>query len=167
MAMRLDLQQAIEADDLPEAHDFQCWCEAALAAAGQETAVELTIRLCDNAEIQQLNRDFRGKDKPTNVLSFPFEAIPIDPLQLLDAYAGDAAQLDLPLLGDIVMAPAVIAAEAQAQGKTLHDHFAHMSIHGVLHLLGYDHSKSTDAEVMEGLEIDILHGLGIANPYMD
>ncbi len=68
MAMRLDLQQAIEADDLPEAHDFQCWCEAALVAAGRETAVELTIRLCDNAEIQQLNRDFRGKDKPTNVL---------------------------------------------------------------------------------------------------
>lgn len=163
--MRLDLQIASDATYLPESTDFIGWCEAALTEIGHDTDIELTIRLCENDEIQQLNRDYRGKDKPTNVLSFPFEPIAINPMALLTAYAGDVAQLDLPLLGDIIMAPAVIAAEAQAQNKVLLAHFAHMSVHGVLHLLGYDHIEDDQAETMEALEIRILQRLNISNPY--
>lgn len=164
--MRLDLQIATDAENVPESSDFIRWCEAVLAGVGHDTEVELTIRLCENAEIQQLNRDFRGKDKTTNVLSFPFEMLDFDPAELLSTYAGDSAQLDLPLLGDIVIAPDVIAAEASKQQKTLKNHFAHMTVHGVLHLLGYDHIVDNEAEKMEALETRILATLGIEDPYL-
>lgn len=158
--MELDLQLATRATDLPSEADFQRWCLAALSELGQSADYELTIRLVDNEEIQQLNSDYRGKDKPTNVLSFPFEAV-----DLLGAYAGDVAQLDVPLLGDLVIAPAVIEAEAKEQNKTLSAHYAHMTVHGVLHLLGYDHVEDAEAEQMEALEIQILARLEIGNPY--
>ncbi len=158
--MQLDLQIACQtASSLPKAEAFKQWAASTLRALGQSVDAELTIRLVDNEEIQQLNRDYRGKDKPTNVLSFPFE-----PYDVLVAYAGDVA--DLNLLGDIVIAPAVIEAEAQAQQKPLIHHYAHMTIHGVLHLLGYDHIQDDEAEEMEALEIRILSGLGIENPYL-
>lgn len=163
--MRLDLQIATDISNLPDSTDFIHWCEAALTATGHETQVELTIRLCDNDEIQQLNAEYRDTDRPTNVLSFPFEPMPIDTAELLSTYVGDTAQLDLPLLGDIIIAPAVIAAESTAQGKALVEHFAHMTVHGILHLLGYDHIDDAEAQIMERLEIHILSNLGIANPY--
>jgi probable rRNA maturation factor len=117
-----------------------------LAAA----AVEISVRLADDAEVQALNRDFRGQDKPTNVLSFPFEAPP---------------GVEIPLLGDIIICSEVVAREAAEQDKPLQAHWAHMVIHGTLHLLGYDHIDEAEAEQMEGLEIALLGGLGFANPY--
>ena len=110
-----------------------------------EEGLEVSILLADDAAVQTLNRDYRSKDKPTNVLSFP--------------------QDDDVLLGDIAMAFETLVREAAEQEKTFHDHFTHLFIHGVLHLLGYDHEEHDDQEDMEKQEIDILHGLGIENPY--
>lgn len=167
--MLIDLQINSENDDLPTSNDFLTWGRAVFAELGKDDNVELTIRLTDNAELQQLNRDYRGKDQPTNILSFPFEPIAIDPItlqtELQTAYAGDVAQLDVPLIGDLIIAVGVMQEEANKQSKTLYNHYAHITIHGILHLLGYDHIEEEDADVMEGLEIRILHGLGIANPY--
>jgi probable rRNA maturation factor len=121
--------------------------------------LELSVNLTSNAEIQALNRTWRGKDKPTNILSF---ASIDDPDFRL------AASLPGPFhLGDLVLAWGVVAAEAAEQRKTLHDHFAHLLIHGTLHLLGYDHEVEAEAETMEALEIDILKRLGIENPYAE
>ncbi|PID64125.1 MAG: rRNA maturation RNase YbeY [Gammaproteobacteria bacterium] len=156
--LALDLQLAIEADNLPSQADFERWVSTALTALSQPDKAELTIRITSNDEVQQLNRDYRGKDKPTNVLSFPFE-----PYEALMAYAGDAAELNL--LGDIIIAHDVIVSEAQAQNKPVINHYAHMTLHGVLHLLGYDHIEDDEAQAMEALETQMLAGLGIADPY--
>ncbi|MBY5921900.1 rRNA maturation RNase YbeY [Ferrimonas balearica] len=147
--MDLDLQLAIEADNLPSQAQLEGW--AALALADRPDA-ELTIRITDEAESQQLNRDYRGKDKPTNVLSFPFEAPP---------------GIDLPLLGDLVICAAVVAREAEEQHKAPMDHWAHMVIHGCLHLIGYDHIEDDEAEEMESLERQLLAQIGIADPYQE
>lgn len=144
----LDLQIAVEAPDLPSEDDILRWVEAAVGDAMEEA--QLTVRITDEAEIRELNATYRGKDYATNVLSFPFEAPP---------------GVDLPLLGDIVVCAAVVAREAAEQGKPLQAHWAHMVIHGTLHLLGYDHIEEADAEEMEGLEIALLADLGYANPY--
>lgn len=149
MNVDLDLQYAVAArDGLPSDEQLKRWGDAALSGFVEEA--ELTIRIVEPEEIQTLNRTYRHKDKPTNVLSFPFEAPP---------------GVELPLLGDIVICAAVVAQEAQEQGKPLFDHWAHMVVHGVLHLLGYDHIEDDEAEEMEGLEIEILAEMGIANPY--
>lgn len=109
----------------------------------------LTILLTNDAEVRALNRDYRGKDKPTNVLSFP-----------------DGSVVDgMKQLGDIALAYETIAREAKAQKKALKAHVTHLTIHGVLHLLGYDHETAHEAKMMESLEIAILSGMGIANPY--
>lgn len=159
--MDVDLQIACSATNLPTLADFECWSIATLQTVRGDSETELTLRLVNNEEIQQLNHDYRGKNTPTNVLSFPFE-----PYDALTAYAGDVVDIsDLNLLGDIIMAPAVIEEEAQAQNKSRQDHYAHMTVHGILHLLGYDHIKDDEAETMENLEIQILHTLGISNPY--
>ncbi len=149
----LDLQIAVEAPDLPSEAQLQGWVEAVLnrVDAGRDEA-QLTIRITDEAEIQELNRSYRHKDKPTNVLSFPFEQPP---------------GVELPLLGDIIVCSAVVAREAQEQGKPLEAHWAHMVVHGTLHLLGYDHIIDAEAEEMEGLEIALLADLGYANPYQE
>ena len=113
----------------------------------------MSVRIVDAAEIHALNSDYRGKDKPTNVLSFP---------------AGDVAGLpaDMPvLLGDVVICASVVREEAAAQGKAITDHWAHMLVHGTLHLLGYDHETETEAVEMEALETRILSEHGVADPY--
>lgn len=118
--------------------------------------LELSFVFTDDSEIQDLNRDFRGKDKPTNVLSFP----QID-------WDDDMPLIPVLNLGDNIMAFETIEREAQEQQKSIHDHTAHMLVHGVLHLCGYDHIQNDEAERMEALEVKILHELGINNPYED
>jgi len=118
---------------------------ASLSEAGADVAADLTLLLTSDPKVRALNRDFRGKDAPTNVLSFP------------PATAG--------YLGDIAIAYGVTAKEAKASGKTLLDHATHLTVHGVLHLLGYDHVTPRKARVMEPLETRILAALNIADPY--
>jgi len=144
----LDLQVATDVADIPDEASIHRWVETVLA--GRRNEAQLTVRITDEAEITELNRDYRGKDKPTNVLSFPFEA-PVG--------------VELPLLGDIIICAQVVADEAEQQGKPLEAHWAHMVVHGTLHLLGYDHIDEAEAVEMEGLEIGLLAGLGYANPY--
>ena len=113
-------------------------------------SAELSIRLVDSTEGRELNRQYRSKDYATNVLSFPVELPP---------------GIKLPLLGDLVICAPVVAREAAEQDKKRRDHYAHLTVHGVLHLLGQDHEIETDAERMEAIERRILAGLGIADPY--
>lgn len=136
----------------PAEKRLQRWLDSAQGVLALDEALEVTIRLVDNAEIQELNREYRGKDYPTNVLSFPCD-------------------WDLPeqprLLGDIVIAAAVVNQEAKAQKKAIEAHWAHMVIHGFLHLLGYDHIEDSEAETMENIERKILAELGYPDPYAD
>ncbi|MBM7070497.1 rRNA maturation RNase YbeY [Shewanella sp. 202IG2-18] len=150
MKLDLDLQVASQASDLPSQSDFELWA-AAVLKDHRDTA-ELTIRIVENDESQELNSAYRGKDKPTNVLSFPFEVPP---------------GISLPLLGDLVVAADVVAAEAIQQKKTLKAHWAHMVVHGCLHLLGYDHIEDNEAEEMESLETQLIESLGFENPYKE
>jgi probable rRNA maturation factor len=129
----------------------------ALSAEPHGTShVELSVVLTDDRAVRRLNRDWRGQDKPTNVLSFPAQ----NGTPVLRLPAG----VPVPL-GDVVVACGVAAAEAAAQGKTLRAHLAHLVVHGVLHLLGHDHEADAEAERMEALEAKILRRMGIANPY--
>ncbi|PVZ70185.1 rRNA maturation RNase YbeY [Pelagibaculum spongiae] len=151
MTPDIDLQIATDdPDPLPKLADLQRWIAASLPDS-META-ELTIRIVESDESQQLNHQYRQKDKPTNVLSFPFECPP---------------GIDLPLLGDLIICQQVVEAEAIEQQKPLTAHWAHMVVHGCLHLLGYDHIEDQEAEEMESLERQILQGLGFADPYAD
>lgn len=142
--------------DVPSEADFLRWAEAALAGADVELELdepyELTIRIVSPDESQQLNRDYRGKDYATNVLSFPFEAPP---------------DVDVAILGDLAICADVVKKEADEQKKEVLAHWAHMVIHGTLHLLEYDHIEDDEAEQMEALEIELLAGFGIADPYGD
>lgn len=133
---------------LPAPASFRRWAQATLA--GKRREAELCLRLVDAEEGRGLNRDYRGRDYATNVLSFPAELPP---------------GLKLPLLGDLVLCAPVVAREAVEQGKPLAAHYAHLTVHGVLHLLGYDHMAPAQAEAMEAEERRILAGLGIADPY--
>jgi len=143
----LDLQLASDAADIPpEGHLLQ-WAQ--LAWQGDEPT-EVTIRIVNESEMQALNCQYRGKDKPTNVLSFPFEA---------------PAGIDISLAGDLVICAPIVAQEAREQYKDTLAHWAHMVIHGMLHLQSYDHIDDNEAEEMEGLEIRLLAQIGIANPY--
>ncbi|WP_334128499.1 rRNA maturation RNase YbeY [Sneathiella sp.] len=130
------------------------------AARGEELpAVEISLLFTNDTAIRELNRDYRGKDAPTNVLSFPGNPLEIEELE-------QAIQTGEPLLlGDIVMARETLLREAEAQGKPVADHVAHLLVHGVLHLAGFDHLNENEAAEMENLEIEILRHLHIANPY--
>ncbi|WP_304640407.1 rRNA maturation RNase YbeY [Pseudomonas sp.] len=143
----VDIQRASNAPNLPDDESLIRWAELALA---DKPGHELTIRLVDEPESQELNATYRGKDYPTNVLSFPSDLPP---------------ELNIPLLGDLVICAPVVAREAAEQGKPLAGHWAHMVIHGCLHLVGYDHIDDDDAEQMEALERRLLAELGIADPY--
>lgn len=149
--IELDLQVASLASNLPSHTDFLSWCTLGLRQ--RSNASELTIRLVDAEEGQQLNATWRNKDYPTNVLSFPAD-IP-DGL------------LDIPLLGDLVICVPVVEREAAEQGKALTAHWAHLVIHGCLHLLGYDHIDDAEAEEMEELERQLLAEIGYPDPYRD
>ena len=132
--------------------------EAALAAAPRLTAAEINILLTPDSAVKKLNATYRGKDKPTNVLSFPA----YEPDERHRAPSGST-----PMLGDIAVAFGVSAREAKTEGKTLKEHLSHLVVHGVLHLLGYDHTHDDDATTMERRETKILAGLGISDPYAD
>jgi probable rRNA maturation factor len=149
--LELDLQVASEAADLPAESDFRRWSELALRQRSADS--ELTIRIVDEDEARELNNTWRHKDYATNVLSFPAD-IP-DGL------------LDIPLLGDLVICAAVVAREAAEQEKALQAHWAHLVIHGCLHLLGYDHIEDAEAGEMETLERNLLAELGHPDPYND
>lgn len=154
MSLEIDRQVAVgeQAEaELPEAAELERWMTAVLENEADPRS-ELTVRFVECDESRQLNRDYRGKDSPTNVLSFPFEAPP---------------GLELPLLGDLVICHEIVVREAREQGKSTHDHYAHLVIHGGLHLLGYDHIDDEEAERMETLERALLARFGIADPYRD
>lgn len=149
MNVIVDVQQVVEAD-VPTEQQFHLWASTALAEIAEDC--ELSIRLVSEAESAELNSTYRGKDTPTNVLSFPFESpVPLTPR----------------LLGDLVLCVAVVEREATEQNKTVEAHWAHLLVHGCLHLLGYDHLEDDEAEQMEALEVQILQQLGIGNPYIE
>ncbi len=142
---RLDLsvQYVCHRDGLPLRTDFVRWARAALVGGG-----EITIRLVDEDEGQALNREYRGKDYATNVLSFPYDSKPL-------------------VVGDLVVCPDVVAREAGEQGKPLAAHYAHLTVHGMLHLQGWDHENDDDAQAMENEERTILAALGFSDPYAE
>ena len=149
----VDIQWASDAPDAPDEPHLCEWVRHAAIAAGGVVG-DITLRVVDEDEIRILNRDYRGKDAPTNVLSFPFD--------MPDGLPEGAVEL---LLGDIIICDAVVRREAEEQHKPLDAHWAHMVTHGVLHLLGYDHIDDDDALVMETLEIRALGELGFPDPY--
>ncbi|WP_151704086.1 rRNA maturation RNase YbeY [Nitrincola alkalilacustris] len=148
MNLFVDLQIATEAKQLPDADQFNTWVRAALD--GQRDRAEVCIRLVDEVESRELNNTWRGKDSSTNVLSFPFESPP---------------GIAVDLIGDLVICADVVAREAEEQSKPLLHHWAHMVIHGTLHLIGFDHINDDEAEEMETLECTILSRLNIPDPY--
>ncbi|MCG7899904.1 MAG: rRNA maturation RNase YbeY [Candidatus Thiodiazotropha lotti] len=148
---KLEIQRIVEDSEAsPSDRQLSAWAEAALGESDHQ--VEMVIRIVDESESRQLNRDYRGMDKPTNVLSFPFESPP---------------EVALPLLGDLVICAPVVSAEARQQNKTLEAHWAHMVVHGTLHLQGYDHQDDQQAQLMEDKERQILQALNFSNPYTD
>lgn len=148
----LDLQLKSRAAYVPTRRAFSTWINKALLGR-VDGAVEITLRVVGPAEMRTLNREYRGKDYATNVLSFPFDA-PKD------------IALPVRVLGDIVLCAATVQREAREQGKEIGAHWAHLTVHGVLHLLGLDHHTPRHATVMEGAEIAVLALLGYANPYL-
>lgn len=149
MPFDVDIQIAVEDQVLPDEAAFQRWVNTALS--GRLEQAEVCIRIVSPEESRELNLTWRGQDKPTNVLSFPFEAPP---------------GIETYLIGDLAICAKVVAAEAEEQQKQLAAHWAHMVIHGVLHLIGFDHINDDDAEAMEALEVSLLAQLDISNPYL-
>jgi probable rRNA maturation factor len=139
--LNLSVQVATESTNLPTRKEFRNWI-----SQGTFEDIDLTLRLVDKLEGRELNKTFRGKDYATNVLTFPYPEM-------------------TPLAGDVVICVPIVQSEAAEQKKTLAAHFAHLSVHGVLHLQGYDHELADDAELMENLETSILESLNIANPF--
>ena len=148
----VDVQYAYSSEHNPTTEKIQQWVAVALAQADypEPASAELSVRIVDETEGRELNLTWRNQNKPTNVLSFPYEPLP---------------GIDIPLLGDIVICAPVVVTEAAAQNKTESAHWAHLIIHGSLHLLGYDHIEQNDAEQMETIEIHCLAALNYPNPY--
>ena len=149
MKLTVDIQCA-STEPVPEEEDLRRWIAAALASRKKPGDAEISVRLVDGDEMARLNQAYRHKAGPTNVLSFPAEL---------------PAELELPLLGDIVICAPVVRAEAREQNKNTAAHWAHMAVHGTLHLLGYDHTEEREALVMEALETAILAKLNYPCPY--
>ena len=145
--LHIDRQIASDADHIPNQALLTTWISAAL-----EQPATVMVRFVDEEEGASLNHQYRQKNTATNVLSFPFEVETVD---------------EMPLLGDIIICAPVIAREAELQHKALEAHYAHMIIHGILHLLGYDHLQPQQANIMEQLEIKLLSQLGYSNPYTE
>ena len=155
MTIVVDVQYALDdsadtADFLPKPEQFKLWISAALS--GRRTEAELSVRIVGMAEGAMLNETYRHRNGPTNVLAFPVD---------------ESTGLELPLLGDLVICAPVVEQEAREQFKSQTAHWAHLTVHGTLHLLGYDHHEEREADVMEGLEAEILAKLGYADPYVD
>ena len=140
--LKLTVQVASLESDIPTRKQLKKWVNAAL-----RVETEVTIRFVDEEEGRMLNSAYRGKDYATNVLTFPLSEEPH-------------------LMGDIIICTPVVAQEAKAQNKSLEAHYAHLTVHGVLHLHGYDHETEAQAELMESIEVTTLQNLGYANPYL-
>ena len=151
MKLHVDVQRASEDPDVPDDAAMQLWAHAA-AEQVLERDAQLSIRVVDIEEGIDLNESYRRGDGPTNVLSFVFE---------------ERDRIDPPLLGDVVICAPVVQREAAEQGKSMHAHFAHMVVHGVLHLLGHDHRRETQAQRMESIERSVLGQLGFDDPYLE
>lgn len=150
MPLELSVRYGLSRAGLPAAASFRRWVVATLAGAGRRKPAALAIRLVGETEGRALNHDYRGSDYPTNVLSFPAEL---------------PRGVPLPLIGDLAICAPVVAREAAEQGKLLREHYAHLTVHGVLHLLGLDHVIESEADAMEALETRVLADLGISDPY--
>ena len=148
MNLHVDIQIACDSEGSPDEQSIQRWVSAAIRNEREDT--ELSVSIVDECEGKSLNEKYRGASGPTNVLSFPFD---------------DKLPVPIPLIGDLVICAPVVAREAQEQNKALDAHWAHMIVHGVLHLLGYDHQQEQQACIMESLETDILQNLGFPPPY--
>lgn len=155
MQVIIDLQIATDEalESYPSLELMTKWATVALRTGGRNKDSEITIRMVNSEEIHQLNSTYRHVDRPTNILSFPFEL--------------PEGVEDLPLLGDLVVCKEVLERECKEQNKTLEEHFAHLIVHGCLHLIGYDHIEEEDAKEMEPLEIKAMEELGYDNPYKD
>ena len=145
----VDIQVEDRSSEVPDERQLSGWIETIFSVL-KRSPTALTIRIVDEEEMKELNRRYRGKNRSTNVLSFPFEPLP---------------NVDVDLLGDIVLCGTVVAREATTQKKSLMGHWAHMIVHGMLHLFGYDHESDQEATVMEALEKSVLEGLGYSDPY--
>jgi len=151
MSYRIDVEVNSSSTKIPSIENIEVWITAALQSDELNEA-EVSVYIVDEAESQELNSQYRGKDKPTNVLSFPAD-IP--------------DEVGVPLLGDLVICAPVVEREAKEQGKTLEAHWAHMLVHGTLHLLGYDHVDDDEADVMEALETRLITQLDFPAPYIE
>ena len=153
----VDVQIASDAGDLPDEEQLRHWVESALQASNESNAsgFEISVRLVDEKEIRELNKRYRQQDKATNVLSFPFDELDGMPEESISP------------LGDLVICAPVVTREASQQDKAILDHWAHLVIHGTLHLLGHDHEHEAQAAIMETLEMNILREFGIENPYRE
>ncbi|WP_020395396.1 rRNA maturation RNase YbeY [Thiolinea disciformis] len=157
MTLLVQVQNPYDFTALPSEQHFTHWARAAWL---DESDAGVVIRIVNEEDSQQLNLQFRGKDYPTNVLSFPYEP----DFDLQDVQEEDELEIDY--LGDMVLCKAVVEREAKEQGKVLEQHWAHLVVHGLLHLQGYDHINETERELMELRELDILRDLNIPNPYL-
>jgi probable rRNA maturation factor len=151
MAYQIDIESNSQSQLIPDLSDIERWISATLQSQDLENA-DVSIYIVDEEEGQELNSQYRCRDYPTNVLSFP---------------ADIAEEVGIPLLGDLVICAPVVEREAQEQNKALAAHWAHMLVHGTLHLIGFDHIDDGEAEQMESLETQIVTGLGYPAPYQD
>lgn len=171
----LDLQNMVSSDSIPSQERIELWLQKALIiekmqneetehepSYSSENECELTIRIVDKDEIQSLNRTYRHQDKPTNVLSFPYEAFSFENLEGVEM---PSEMIQTSLLGDLIICHDIVVEEATLQNKSIEAHWAHMVVHGVLHLKGYDHIDDAEAEIMESLEVKILNQLSFSDPY--
>jgi probable rRNA maturation factor len=160
-SLRVDVQTRVRAW-APRPRDIATWASTAIGR--RASGGEIGVRVVGSAESRRLNARYRGKDKPTNVLSFPPAPLP-RPVDGALAAHGPRGGSDSQPLGDLVICAQVVRSEARAQGKPLEAHWAHLVVHGALHLIGYDHEREAEARRMERREIAVLRRLGFSNPY--